>query len=130
MIDWLGAGLVVAGTVFFVAGTTGLLRFPDVYSRLHALSKADNLGLGLLVIGLALGAGSLLDVVHLLVIWLLVLVSSATTAHVIARRALQSGISPWTRSACCWRSLCIGRIGKTKMGRGGLWKNCMRSSAG
>jgi multicomponent Na+:H+ antiporter subunit G len=96
--DWLSAGFVAAGTIFFVAGTVGLLRFPDVYSRLHALSKADNLGLGLLVIGLAVGAESLLDVVHLLVIWLLVLVSSATTAHVIARRALQRGLSPWTRS--------------------------------
>lgn len=96
--DWLSAGFVGAGTIFFVAGTVGLLRFPDVYSRLHALSKADNLGLGLLVIGLAVGAESLLDVVHLLVIWLLVLVSSATTAHVIARRALQRGLSPWTRS--------------------------------
>jgi len=96
--DWLGAGFVVAGIVFFVAGTIGLLRFPDVYSRLHALSKADNLGLGLLVIGLAVGAESLVDVLHLLVIWLLVLVASATTAHVIARRALQRGIRPWTRS--------------------------------
>ena len=96
--DWLSAGFIAAGTIFFVAGTVGLLRFPDVYARLHALSKADNLGLGLLVIGLAVGAESLLDVVHLLVIWLLVLVSSATTAHVIARRALQRGISPWTRS--------------------------------
>jgi multicomponent Na+:H+ antiporter subunit G len=96
--DWLGAAFVIVGTAFFVAGTVGLLRFPDVYSRLHALSKADNLGLGLLVVGLAVGADSLADVLHLLVIWLLVLVASATTAHVIARRALQRGIRPWTRS--------------------------------
>jgi multicomponent Na+:H+ antiporter subunit G len=96
--DWLSAGLVSAGTVFFVAGTIGLLRFPDVYSRLHALGKADNLGLGLLVIGLAIGADRLLDVVHLLLIWLLVLVSSATTSHLIARNALKRGVSPWTRS--------------------------------
>lgn len=97
-VDWLGAGFVAAGTLFFVAGTIGLLRFPDVYSRLHALGKADNLGLGLLVIGLALGADRLLDVVHLLLIWLLVLVSSATTSHLIARSALKRGVSPWTRS--------------------------------
>jgi multicomponent Na+:H+ antiporter subunit G len=97
-IDWLSGALVAAGTVFFVAGTVGLLRFPDVYSRLHALGKADNLGLGLLVIGLATGADSLLDVVHLLLIWLLVLVSSATTSHLIARSALKRGVPPWTRS--------------------------------
>ena len=97
-IDWLSGALVAAGTVFFVAGTVGLLRFPDVYSRLHALGKADNLGLGLLVIGLAISADRLLDVVHLVLIWLLVLVSSATTSHLIARNALKRGVSPWTRS--------------------------------
>jgi multicomponent Na+:H+ antiporter subunit G len=95
--DWLGAAFIAAGTVFFVAGTVGLLRFPDVYARLHALGKADNLGLGLLVVGLAIGADRLLDVVHLALIWLLVLVSSATTSHLIARSALKRGVSPWTR---------------------------------
>ena len=96
--DWLSVAFVAAGTVFFVAGTVGLLRFPDVYSRLHALGKADNLGLGLLAIGLAIGADRPLDVVHLVLIWLLVLVSSATTSHRIARSALKRGVSPWTRS--------------------------------
>ena len=96
--DVVGGILIVAGAVFFAAGTAGLLRFPDVYTRLHALSKADNLGLGLLVIGLAISADRLLDVVHLVLIWLLVLVSSATTSHLIARNALKRGVSPWTRS--------------------------------
>jgi len=96
-LDALSALLVVAGAGFFLAGSIGLLRFPDVYSRLHALSKADNLGLGLLVLGLAVGAESLLDVVHLLLVWLLVLAASATTAHVIARHARQRGVRPWTR---------------------------------
>jgi multicomponent Na+:H+ antiporter subunit G len=95
--DWLAAALIVAGAAFFLAGTVGMLRFPDVYSRLHALSKADNLGLGLVVVGLALRAESLLDVVHLALIWLLVLLASATTAHVISRGALHQGIRPWTR---------------------------------
>jgi len=97
VLDALSALLVVAGAGFFLAGSIGLLRFPDVYSRLHALSKADNLGLGLLVLGLAVGAESLLDVVHLLLVWLLVLVASATTAHLIARHARQRGVRPWTR---------------------------------
>lgn len=96
--DWLGAVLVVAGTAFFLAGTIGLLRFPDAYTRLHALSKADNLGLGLLVLGLAVTADRLIDLVHLLLIWLLVLVASATTAHLIARSAHHRGVPPWTRS--------------------------------
>ena len=57
VLAWVSAGLVLAGAFFFLAGTVGLLRFPDVYNRLHALTKADNLGLGLVVAGLAIQAG-------------------------------------------------------------------------
>ena len=42
--DYLSAVLLIAGGLFFLAGTLGLLRFPDIYSRLHALTKADNVG--------------------------------------------------------------------------------------
>lgn len=96
--DAVAGVLVVAGAVFFIAGTVGLVRFPDVYTRLHALSKADNLGLGLIVLGLAVSADRVLDVVHLALVWLLVLLASATSAHLIARRALHRGEKPWTRA--------------------------------
>jgi hypothetical protein len=45
--------------IFFIGGTVGLLRFPDVHSRLHALTKADNLGLGLISMGLVVQADML-----------------------------------------------------------------------
>ncbi|NIM31017.1 MAG: cation:proton antiporter, partial [Pseudomonas stutzeri] len=51
--DIVAAALVALGTAFFLAGTLGMLRFPDVYTRLHALTKADNLGLGFIASGLA-----------------------------------------------------------------------------
>lgn len=92
--DWLSAGLLLAGAAFFLAGTTGLLRFPDVYTRLHALTKADNLGLGLIALGLALQARSWTTALKLLLIWLLVLLASATAAHLIATSALRGGIRP------------------------------------
>jgi multicomponent Na+:H+ antiporter subunit G len=54
----LFSGLAIAaGVVFFIAGTVALLRFPDPLSRLHALTKADSLGLGLIVLGLLPWAG-------------------------------------------------------------------------
>ncbi|MFP4155814.1 MAG: cation:proton antiporter [Halothiobacillaceae bacterium] len=81
--------LISAGVLFFVAGTVGLLRFPDTLSRLHALTKADNLGLGLVVIGLMFLAPSVAEVLRLLLIWLLVLVAGATASHVIGQRADQ-----------------------------------------
>ena len=58
LVDFLALVLATLGTFFFCAGAIGLVRLPDVYSRLHALSKADNLGLGLIVIALMLLADS------------------------------------------------------------------------
>lgn len=87
MIDILSSILIVAGVFFYLAGSIGLLRLPDLYSRLHALTKADNLGLGLLIAGLALHSQDLLIMLKLLLIWLAVLAASATSAHLIARQA-------------------------------------------
>lgn len=95
--DYLSAALLFAGGVFFLAGTVGLLRFPDVYTRLHALTKADNVGLGLVIAGLAVQAGSWATAGKLLFIWLLVLLAGASVAHLVARGALHRGIQPWKR---------------------------------
>jgi multicomponent Na+:H+ antiporter subunit G len=85
---------ISAGLVFFLAGTVGLLRFPDSLTRLHALTKADNLGLGLVVLGLLPQASGLLGGVKLIAVWLLVLLSSATVAQIIAHALRQRGPSP------------------------------------
>jgi len=97
LLAWVSAGLVLVGALFFLAGTVGLLRFPDVYNRLHALTKADNMGLGLIVAGLILQSGSLVAGLEMLLIWLLVLASGATAAHLIATAALRGGVRPWRR---------------------------------
>ena len=82
----LGLLAIAAGAFFFLAGTVGLIRFPDPLSRLHALTKADNLGLGLVVLGLLPFALDGLMALKLLLIWVLVLVSGATAAQLIAER--------------------------------------------
>ena len=84
-LDLLTIVAVAAGAFFFLAGTVGLLRFPDAYTRLHALTKADNLGLALVVIGLLPQVGSLLAGLKLLLVWLLVMLSSAAVSQLIAR---------------------------------------------
>ncbi len=94
-LEYLSACFLLAGAGFFLAGTVGLLRFPDVYCRLHALTKADNLGLGLMVIGLALQADSLAQGLKLALVWLLALFASATVSYLVARRALRRDIKPW-----------------------------------
>lgn len=97
MIDLLSAILLIAGALFFFAGTLGLLRFPDIYSRLHALAKADNLGLGCILLGLAVQADNLAIALKLLLIWPLVLLASASVGFVIARRAHALGVIPWQK---------------------------------
>lgn len=84
---------IAAGIVFFIAGTVGLLRFPDTLSRLHALTKADSLGLGLIVLGLLPMAGGVLAALKLILIWLLVLLAGATATQMIAERVRKSGPS-------------------------------------
>jgi len=90
-----GTVLLVAGAAFYCAGTVGLLRFPDVYTRLHALAKADNLGLGCVLAGLALQAETLAAALKLLLIWPLTLAASAAVSYAIAHRADALGVSPW-----------------------------------
>ncbi len=81
---------VSAGLFFFLAGTIGLLRFPDTLTRLHALTKADNLGLGLVVLGLLPQVDGVLAGLKLICVWLLVLLAGSTASQLIARVARRS----------------------------------------
>jgi multicomponent Na+:H+ antiporter subunit G len=90
LLDLFSIAAISAGTFFFFAGTVGLLRFPDSLTRLHALTKADNLGLGLIALGLIPRADSALSALKLIVIWVLVLLSGGSTSQLIGR-ALRRG---------------------------------------
>lgn len=94
--DAVSITLLLIGTVFFVAGTVGLLRFPDLFTRIHALTKADNVGLGFVVFALVTQAQSVTVALKLLLIWGLVLLASSSASHLLARAALRNGIRPWT----------------------------------
>lgn len=97
MLEWLGTLLVLCGVPFFIAGSTGLLRFPDLYTRLHALTKADNMGLGLVALGMALQAPTVGRGLIFLVVWLLVLLASAVGSYLLANQAHSQGIRPWSK---------------------------------
>lgn len=98
LMDWVSAMLLFLGAFFFLAGTCGLLRFPDVYTRLHALTKVDNLGLGFITLGLMVQADSWAMVLKLWLIWALAVLASATACYLIAHHAVKTGLRPW-RSA-------------------------------
>jgi multicomponent Na+:H+ antiporter subunit G len=90
-LDALTVLAVGAGAFFFLAGTVGLLRFPDTLSRLHALTKADNLGLGLIVLGLLFQMEGLLVALKLIGVWLLTLLAGATVTQLLAHAARMGG---------------------------------------
>ena len=94
LLDLFTAAALVTGALFFLAGVVGLLRFPDTLSRLHALTKADNVGLGLIVIGLLPQAGSVFAALKLLLVWLAVLLAGATVGQLIARVARRAERRP------------------------------------
>ena len=83
--EGIGLGLMLAGCTFYLAGTVGLLRFPDVFCRLHALTKADNIGLLLICGGLGVLSGERQVAAMLLLIWLIGLLAATVSAHLIAR---------------------------------------------
>jgi multicomponent Na+:H+ antiporter subunit G len=94
LLDVFSIVAIVVGAFFYLAGTVGLLRFPDAYTRLHALTKADNLGLVLVVIGLLPQVGTVLMGLKLVLVWLLVMLSSAAVSQLIARSVRRGDARP------------------------------------
>ncbi len=97
MIDVIAAGLLVAGTGFLVVSAVGLLRLPDFYSRMHAVAKAETLGLLLVVAGLLvrhrLGPGS----VQLLLIAVFAFMTNPVATHALSRGAARDRLPQWTK---------------------------------
>lgn len=84
--------LLCLGTFFFFTGTLGVLRMPDVYTRLHVAAKADSLGAGLWMLGLALLSGSGVIGFKLIVLTIFIWVTGPTAAHCMARVAYRSKV--------------------------------------
>lgn len=91
MTAWVSAGLCLLGAFFYLSGTIGMLRFPDALTRLHALTKADSMGLGLVVAGLLLQAESFPVVLKLLLVWFLALLAGANACYLLARHTIRRG---------------------------------------
>ena len=82
--------LLAAGVFFFIVGVAGLIRLPDVFCRLHATTKCDTLGSGLILLGLALYEGYSVASFKLLLLIVLLWVTNPTASHVIARAAYRN----------------------------------------
>ena len=94
IIDLLSWVSLVAGSIFLIIGTIGLIRLPDFFTRLHAASVVDTLGCILIMMGLMLQAGLSLVTVKLILIMIFILLTSPTAAHALAKAALHGEVKP------------------------------------
>ncbi|AGB16202.1 monovalent cation/proton antiporter, MnhG/PhaG subunit [Halovivax ruber XH-70] len=97
VIQGLIAVLVVGGLFFAFVSAVGLYRLPDLYTRAHAASKSDTLGSILSLSAVALAFGADVATIKVAMLVALMLITSPTAAHAIARAAHEQGIEPWTR---------------------------------
>lgn len=94
MLDLLSWINLVAGSIFLIIGTIGLIRFPDFFTRLHAASVVDTLGCIFIMVGLMLQAGLSIVTVKLILIVIFILFTSPTAAHALAKAALHGKVKP------------------------------------
>lgn len=91
LISWIS---LLCGSIFLVVGSIGLLRFPDLFTRLHAASVVDTFSVFLIMFGAMLQAGLSIVLVKLICIVLFVLFTSPVAAHALAKAALYDGVKP------------------------------------
>lgn len=94
LVDVLTVVAAATGFAFFAAGTTGVLRFPDLYTRLHAITKADTLGLGFIALAVAVQAPTVWLALKALLVWVVALAASAIGCNLMAGRAVRAGRAP------------------------------------
>jgi len=91
VVSWV---MLMAGGFFIVTGSIGLLRFPDFFTRLHAASITDSLGMGLVIIGMIFQAGLSLIALKLIFIFIFLVFASPTSTHALAKAALHGKYKP------------------------------------
>jgi multicomponent Na+:H+ antiporter subunit G len=91
-LDVVSAVLLLAGVLFSVVAGIGLVRLPDVFSRMHAATKPATLGLLLILLGTALRVDSGGDVAKLVLVGAFTFLTAPVGAHVLGRSAYRSGV--------------------------------------
>lgn len=87
-----GAILLLAGSVFASLGALGILRFPDVYTRLHASSKAGPMGVGLMLLGAGVSTGEPWTILRTVIGLVFLILVSPVSSHLLARSAVKTGV--------------------------------------
>jgi len=86
---------LLLGTFFMFIGSLGVIRLPDFFTRSHATSKSDTLGIMLIVLGMICYQGIVLNSLKLVIIFVFVALANPVGSHALARAAFKYGIKPW-----------------------------------
>jgi len=89
-----GSAIALLGSLFMVIGAIGVLRMPDVFTRLHAASVLDTFGVSLILLGLILVGGLTLVSVKLAFLAAFLFLTGPVATHAVARAALDAGVRP------------------------------------
>lgn len=92
--DVLSWALILSGTFFIIIGAIGLIRMPDVYTRMHGASLIDSIGSGLLILGLIIQAGPTIVAIKLAILYGLIFFTTPVASHAVAQAALTGGVEP------------------------------------
>ena len=98
VLSMIGGGFAIAGALIVLLGALGVLRFPDVYTRIHAAGITDTGGATLMIIGLGLISGLQMVTLKLVLVWVFIMLTSPVAANALANAAYTSGHSPWIGS--------------------------------
>lgn len=102
LVDILSWIALTLGGFFYLVGGIGLVRMPDVFTRMHAVSISETLGTGLLILGMVLQAGFTLVAAKLIIIFLMLMIVAPVSSHALARAALHEGRMPLLANAKGW----------------------------
>ncbi|MBM3532304.1 MAG: monovalent cation/H(+) antiporter subunit G [Alphaproteobacteria bacterium] len=94
LADIISWALILAGSFFTLAGAFGIIRFPDLYTRMHASGVIDPFGVSLILVGLIVQAGLSLISVKLTILILFLGLTSPVACHALGRAARHRGLKP------------------------------------
>jgi multicomponent Na+:H+ antiporter subunit G len=97
MMEYFAIFFLTVGVLFLLLGSIGVIRFPDFYTRTHAMSKPDTLGLILSLSGIAILNGWNLTSLKLILVVFFVALANSSSTHALGRAALKTGLKPWFR---------------------------------
>ncbi|SHE56054.1 multicomponent Na+:H+ antiporter subunit G [Modicisalibacter ilicicola DSM 19980] len=96
MIEWLKGGLILAGTFFMFVAALGVLRLPDLLTRMHATTKAATLGAALIMLAVALHFAQAVVVARAFGVIIFIMITAPVAAHVIGRAGYFVGAQLWS----------------------------------